>query len=157
MKAIPWEKLPRNWRSRATLCTTPFTEQCKRALTRIERGMGGPFAQLSKMTSTLVFSLRNRCLTSPQLVASWNSTRKTPVSTSTVKGCWPSRQSSSVQCLCSFAHLDLLFTEIWLFLAALPRRHPRVASSLLTLRLVFCEYYLMKLPVEDLWDVCFSN
>ena len=43
-----------------------------------------------------VSSLRNRCLTSPQLAASLNSTRKTPVSTSTVKrspGCWPSRQS----------------------------------------------------------------
>ena len=32
-----------------------------------------------------VSSLRNRCLTSPQLAASLNSTRKTPVSTSTVK------------------------------------------------------------------------
>ena len=29
-------------------------------------------------------------------------------------------------------------------------QHPRVASSLLTLRLVFCGYYLIKLPVEDL-------
>ena len=29
-------------------------------------------------------------------------------------------------------------------------QHPGVASSLLTLRLVFCGYYLMKLPVEDL-------
>ena len=29
--------------------------------------------------------MRNRCLTSPQLAASLNSTRKTPVSTSTVK------------------------------------------------------------------------
>ena len=43
-----------------------------------------------------VSSLRNRCLTGPQLAASLNGTRKTPVSTSTVKrtpGCWPSRQS----------------------------------------------------------------
>ena len=32
-----------------------------------------------------VSSLRNRRLTSPQLAASWNGTRKTPVSTSTVK------------------------------------------------------------------------
>jgi transposase len=32
-----------------------------------------------------VSSLRNRCLTSPQLTASLNSTRKTPVSTSAVK------------------------------------------------------------------------
>jgi predicted DNA-binding protein YlxM (UPF0122 family) len=34
------------------------TEQCKLALTRIERGVGGPGAQLSKRTSTLVSSLR---------------------------------------------------------------------------------------------------
>ena len=27
-------------------------------------------------------------------------------------------------------------------------QHPRVASSLLTLRLVFCGYYLMRMPVE---------
>ena len=44
-----------------------------------------------------VSSLRNRRLTSPQLVASLNSTRKTSISTSTVKaaspGSWPSRQS----------------------------------------------------------------
>ena len=35
------------------LCTTSFTEQHKLALTRIERGVGGPGAQLSKRTSTL--------------------------------------------------------------------------------------------------------
>ena len=35
------------------LCTTPFTEQRKLALNRIEIGMGGPGAQLSKRTSTL--------------------------------------------------------------------------------------------------------
>jgi hypothetical protein len=29
-------------------------------------------------------------------------------------------------------------------------QHPGVASSLLTLRLVFYGYYIMKLPVEDL-------
>ena len=39
-----------------------------------------------------VSSLRNRRFRSPQLAASLNSTRKTPVSTSTL-GCWPSRQS----------------------------------------------------------------
>ncbi|CDQ68723.1 unnamed protein product [Oncorhynchus mykiss] len=50
-----------------------------------ERGVGGPGAQLSKRTSTFVFSLRNKRLTGPQLVASLNGTRKTPVSTSTVK------------------------------------------------------------------------
>ena len=47
------EKLPRNWRSRTTLCTTPFTEQGKLVLTRIERGVGSPGEQLSKRTSTL--------------------------------------------------------------------------------------------------------
>ena len=75
----------RQSRSHTTLCTTPFTEQRKLALTRIERGVGGPGALLSMRTSTFVSSLRNRCLTSPQLAASLNSTRKTPVSTSTVK------------------------------------------------------------------------
>jgi hypothetical protein len=60
-------------------------EQRKLALTRIDSGVGGPGAQLSKRTSTLVSSLRNRRLTSPQLAASLNSTRKTPVTTSTVK------------------------------------------------------------------------
>ena len=70
MKAIPCKKLPRNWRSRTTLCTTPFTDQRKLALTRIERGVGGPGVQLSKRTSTLVSSLRNRRLSSPQLAAS---------------------------------------------------------------------------------------
>ena len=34
-------------------------------------------------------------------------------------------------------------------LDSLEGHHPGVASSLLTLRLVFCGYYLMKLPVED--------
>uniref|UniRef100_A0A6Q2Y4K7 Myosin ID n=1 Tax=Esox lucius TaxID=8010 RepID=A0A6Q2Y4K7_ESOLU len=48
-------------------------------------GVGGPGAQLSKRTNTLVSSLRNRCLTGPQLAASLNSTHKPPVSTSTVK------------------------------------------------------------------------
>ena len=37
----------------STLYTTPFTEQSKPALTRIERGVGSPSAQLSKRTSTL--------------------------------------------------------------------------------------------------------
>lgn len=34
-------------------------------------------------------------------------------------------------------------SEIWLF------HHSGVASSVLTLRLVFCGYYLMKLPAEE--------
>jgi hypothetical protein len=47
--------------------------------------VGGPGAQLCKRKNTLVSSLRKRRLTSPQLGASLNSIRKTPVSTSTVK------------------------------------------------------------------------
>ena len=84
-KAIPCGKLPRNWRSNTTLCTTPFTEQCKMALTRTERGVGGPGAQLSKRTSTL------ECLvweTDASQVLNWQlhkTTHKTPVSKSTVK------------------------------------------------------------------------
>ena len=77
--------------------TTPFTEHSNLALTRIERGLGGPGAQLSKRTSTLVSSLRNR---SPQLAASLNSTRKTPVSTSTVR-----RLRDAGLLLCTCVHI----------------------------------------------------
>ena len=45
----------------------------------------------------------------------------------------------------------------WTEELCLEGQHPGVASSLSMLRLVFCGYYLMKLPVEDLWGVCFSN
>ena len=48
-----------------------------------------------------------------------------------ILGFWTSRQSSSVQCLCSFTHLNLLLANSAL------GQHPRVTSSLLTLRLVF--------------------
>ena len=44
MKAIPCEKLPRNWRFRTMLSTNTFTEQRKRALTRIERGWATCFS-----------------------------------------------------------------------------------------------------------------
>jgi hypothetical protein len=37
------------------------------------------------------------------------------------------------------------------YCSCLEGQHPGFVSSLLTLRLVFCGYYLMKLPVEDLW------
>ena len=77
MKAIPCKKWPRNWRSHTTLCTTPSTEQHILALTRIERVVGGPGAQLSKRTSTLEY----RRLSCPQLPASLNSPLKSPVST----------------------------------------------------------------------------
>ena len=69
-----------------------------------------------------VSSLRNRRLTSPQLAASLNSTRKTPVSTSTVKRrLWDAGLLGRVplSSVC-FAHLNLFFLigqfEIWLFL-----------------------------------------
>uniref|UniRef100_A0A0E9W5L7 Uncharacterized protein n=1 Tax=Anguilla anguilla TaxID=7936 RepID=A0A0E9W5L7_ANGAN len=51
----------------------------------------------------------------------------------------------------------LIFTFYWpvsdmafSLLLCLVGQHPGVTSSLLTLRLVFCGYHLMKLPVEDL-------
>ena len=53
IKAIPCEKLPRNWRFPTTVCTTCFREQHKRALTRIEKEVGSPGAQQSKRTSKL--------------------------------------------------------------------------------------------------------
>ena len=65
----------------------PFTEQRKLSLTRIERGVGGSGAQLSKRTSTLVSSLRNRRLTGPQLAASLNSTRLNVNSEDATPGC----------------------------------------------------------------------
>ena len=40
IKAIPCEKLPRNWRFPTMVCTTPFREPHKWALTRIEREVG---------------------------------------------------------------------------------------------------------------------
>ena len=38
----------------------------------------------------------------------------------------------------------------WTEELCLEGQHPGVGASLLTLRLIFCGYYLMKLPVEDL-------
>ena len=76
---------PRNPRSGTMLCTTPFTEQRKLALTRIERGVGGPGGTTEQEDKYIrVSSLRNRRFTSPQLATSLNSTSKIPVSTSTV-------------------------------------------------------------------------
>ena len=54
---------------------------------------------------------------SPQLAASLNSTVSTSTTLNSLNvnsgeatlGCCPSRQSSSVQCLCYFAHLNLFF------------------------------------------------
>jgi hypothetical protein len=86
IKAIPCEKLPRNWRSGTTLCNTPFTEQHKLASNQNRKRSGRPRCTTEQENKYIrVSSLRNRHLTSPQLAASWNSTRKAPVSTSTVK------------------------------------------------------------------------
>jgi hypothetical protein len=68
-----------------------------------------------------------------------------------------SKKSSSVQCLCSFAHLNLLFLLASLrngFSLQLCKegQHPGVTSSLLTLRLMFCRHYLI--TVENLWGIC---
>ncbi|CDQ89966.1 unnamed protein product [Oncorhynchus mykiss] len=91
-----------------------------------------------------VSSLRNRCLTRPQLAASLNSTRKTPVSTSTVKRqLWDAGLlgNSFVQCLCSFAHLNLLFLlpslRYGFFFATLPRKP---ASQMLGLANTTCHW-----------------
>ena len=99
-----------------------------------------------------VSSLRNRRLTCPQLAASLNNTRKTPVSMSTVKrrlrdaGLLGRDPLSSV-CVPLPILIFSFYWPVWDMGFSLQLR---VASSLLTLRLVFCGYYLMKLPVEDL-------
>src|SRR4029434_9233519 len=62
-------------------------------------------------------------------------------------------QSSSVQCLCSFAHINLFFLLASLRFSlqlCLAGQHPGVALSLYMLTLAFCGYHLKKLPVEDL-------
>ena len=79
MKAIPCEKLSK------MVCTTPFREQHKRALIRIERSGRPRYTTKQEDKYIRVSSLRNRCLTGPQLAASLNGTHKTPVSTSTGK------------------------------------------------------------------------
>jgi hypothetical protein len=81
MKAIPCERWPRNWRSRTTLCTSPFTEQCKLVLTIIEWS-GRPWCTTEQEDKHIsVSSLRN----SLQLAASLSGIHKTPVSMSTLK------------------------------------------------------------------------
>ena len=106
-----------------------------------------------------VSSLRNRRITSPQLAASLNITRKHQSQRHRDAGLLGRVPLSS---LCVLLPIFSFYSPVWdmyfslqLFLEG---QHPGVASSLLTLRLVFCGYYLiMKLLVEDLWCVCFSN
>ena len=101
-----------------------------------------------------VSSLRNRPLASPQLAASLHSSCKTPNSTSTVKrrlwhdGLLGRGPLSSVCVLLpilifyfNWPVWDMAFS-MQLYLEG---QHPGVASSLLTLRQVFCGYYVMKL------------
>ena len=118
-------------------------------------------------TGSRVSSLRNRHLTSPQLAASLNSTHKTPASTSTLKR-WLQDARLLGRVAKKKPYLRLANKNKKRLRWAKEHRHqtqelclecqdPGVAFSLLTLRLVFCGYYLMKLPVEDLWGVCFSN
>ena len=104
-----------------------------------------------------VSSLRNRCLTSPQLATSLHSTHRTPVSTSTMKrlrdACLLGRVTKKKPYLkLANKKKKIKMGKITQTLdrGTLEGQHPGVASSLLTLRLVFCGYYLMKLPVEDL-------
>ena len=150
-----YTKLPRNWRCRTTLCN------------QNRKWSGRPRCTTEQVDKYIrVSSVRNRRLTSPQLAASLNSTCKTPASTSTVK-----RQLRDAGLLDRVAKKKTYLRlankkkrlrwakehrhwteELWL-----EGQHPGVASSLLTLRLVFCGYYLMKLPVEDMWGICFSN
>ena len=60
--------------------------------------VGGTTEQEDKYIS--VSSLRNRCLTSPQLAASLNSTHKnTSRREEAAPGCWPSRQSCKAKAI----------------------------------------------------------
>ena len=56
--------------------------------------------------------------------------------------------------VCVLLTILLVYWPVWdvafSLQLCLEGQHPGVASSLLTLRRVFCGYYLMKLPVEDL-------
>jgi hypothetical protein len=98
-----------------------------------------------------VSSLRNRHLTSPQFAASLNSTCKTPVSTSTVKRrLWDAGLLGRVAMKNPYLRLAnknnrLRWAEEhrhWTEELCLEGQYPRVTSSLFTLRLVFCGYYI---------------
>ena len=150
MKAIPCKKLPRNWRSCTGLCPTPFTEQRKLALTRIERGVGAPRCTNEQQDKNIrVSSLRNRCPASPQLAASLNSTCKTPVSTSVKRRLREAGLRGRVAKKKPYLRMANKKKRLrwakehrhWTEELCLEGQHPRVASSLLTLKLVFCRYY----------------
>lgn len=87
----------KNWRFYAIPCTSAFVQQCKLALIKIGRQVGGPITQLSKEPCTSVASMKNILLTGLEQTASLNDSTKTLVSTLTVtrwtQGCWPFEQS----------------------------------------------------------------
>lgn len=62
--------------------------------------------------------------------------------------CLSIRQFFSVHC--AFAHFKPVLVMSCSLLLTLEGQQPGVASSLLTLRLVFCGHSVIKLPVEDL-------
>ena len=115
MKSIPCEKLPRNWRSHTTLCTTPFTQIVSN---QNKKRSGKPRCTTEQKDKYIrVSSLRNRRLTSPQLAASLNSTLNVN-SQEAIVGCWPSRhiplyvsaeQREWVLCFCWLVREYVLF------------------------------------------------
>jgi hypothetical protein len=93
------------------------------------------------------------------MAASLNSTHKTPVSTSTVKrrlrdaGLLDRVAKKKPYLRLAIKNKILRWAKEhrhWTEELCLEGQNSGVASSLLTLRVVFCGYYLMKLPVEDL-------
>ena len=111
-----------------------------------------------------VSSLRNRCLTSPQLAASLIvPTKHQSQQWTDYSGMLAFQEVYPLSSVCVLFPI-LIFYFYWPIWAmafylqlCLECRRPGVVSSLLTLRMMFWGYYLMKLPAEDLWGVCFSN
>ena len=86
IKAIPCEKLPRNMKISYNAVYYSLHRTAQTGANQIRKRSGRPKCTTEQEDKYIgVSSLRNRCLTSPQLAASLKSTRKTPVSTSTVK------------------------------------------------------------------------
>ena len=110
-----------------------------------------------------VSSLRNRCLTSPHLAASLNSTRQTPVLTSTGKR-WLrnagllGRVPLSSVCVLLPILIFYFHWPVWdmaFFLKLCLERPASRNSPLHCWRWVWC--FGGTIPVEDLWGICFSN
>ena len=85
IKAIPCEKLPRNWRFPTTMYYS-LQRTAQTGSNQNRKRSGRPWCTNPQEDKYIrVSSLRNRRLTGPQLAASLNGSHKTPVSTSTVK------------------------------------------------------------------------